>query len=263
MEIRLQQTLRDLRRTRGNTQDELARFLGITVQAVSKWERGDGLPDITLLPRIAAYYGVTVDTLLGVDEEAKQRRADEICAEYNRIRHHTPHPDGSLYRDHGLDEGIILIRAAILELPEQYFFYQLLASDLWWKSKSLEGMEKNAVLEEGETLCRRVLNHCREDRWRNCAREILCLILHECGKRETALEIAYTMPDPTGTSDYILTHLLEGDELHRQLRWNIREFLRLAYLSVKQMKETGGDVEFMKKEEAVRVQMTYLNETMR
>lgn len=40
MEIQIDRTLRQLRRERGNTQDELARYLGITVQAVSKWECG-------------------------------------------------------------------------------------------------------------------------------------------------------------------------------------------------------------------------------
>ncbi|MGN1347101.1 MAG: helix-turn-helix domain-containing protein [Eubacteriales bacterium] len=263
MEIQIAQRLKQLRRKRGNTQDDLARFLGITVQAVSKWECGDGLPDITLLPRIAAYYSVSVDCLLGVDEETKKCRMDEICARYNQIRHHDPHPDGTLYLEHGLDEGIELIRSAIQEFPDQYFFCQLLASDLWWKSKSLEGEAKNAVLEEGEALCRRVLDPCMEDRWRHCAREILCLILKEGGKQEMALNLAYTMPDPTGSSAWILTYLLEGAELQRQLCWNIREFLRLLYLSVKQMQDEGGDLAFLREQDTIQVQLDFIHAAMK
>lgn len=55
--------LRVLRCQKGLTQGEVARSLSLTVQAVSKWETGRNLPDITLLPEIADLYGVTIDEL--------------------------------------------------------------------------------------------------------------------------------------------------------------------------------------------------------
>ena len=72
MEIKLSKTLKDLRQKNNKTQDDLANHLGITSQAVSKWECREGYPDITLLPQIAAFFHVSVDTLLGVDEIARQ-----------------------------------------------------------------------------------------------------------------------------------------------------------------------------------------------
>ncbi|MGI6115911.1 MULTISPECIES: helix-turn-helix transcriptional regulator [unclassified Clostridium] len=54
-----------LRKAKGLTQDELAEQLGVSPQAVSKWENDLSCPDIMLLPRLAKIFGVTVDELLG------------------------------------------------------------------------------------------------------------------------------------------------------------------------------------------------------
>ena len=66
MKVLLSKQLKELRIKKGNTQEELANHLEISAQAVSKWERDEGYPDITLLPAIASYYNVSVDDLLGV-----------------------------------------------------------------------------------------------------------------------------------------------------------------------------------------------------
>ena len=52
----------------GYTQEQLGQIIGVTTQAVSKWERG-GLPDTELLPRIAHSLGINIDTLFGDDDE--------------------------------------------------------------------------------------------------------------------------------------------------------------------------------------------------
>ena len=55
------------RKKLGLTQDKLAETLGVTAQAVSKWENDQSCPDITMLPRLAALFGITVDALLGLE----------------------------------------------------------------------------------------------------------------------------------------------------------------------------------------------------
>lgn len=77
MNISIDKNLRDLRGKRGNTQEDLAEHLGLSPQAISRWERGETMPDITLLPAIAAFYDVTVDELLGVGEIRKREKVDE------------------------------------------------------------------------------------------------------------------------------------------------------------------------------------------
>ena len=53
------------RKNMGLTQDALAQQLGVTNQAVSKWESDQSCPDILLLPKIADIFGITIDELFG------------------------------------------------------------------------------------------------------------------------------------------------------------------------------------------------------
>lgn len=68
MEITIGENIRRLRIERRMTQEQLAEILNVTNAAVSKWERGDSLPDITMLFPIADYFGVSVDALMGHEE---------------------------------------------------------------------------------------------------------------------------------------------------------------------------------------------------
>ena len=53
-----------MRKERGVKQEELANYVGVTAQAVSKWENG-GVPDTEILPKIADFFGVSMDSLFG------------------------------------------------------------------------------------------------------------------------------------------------------------------------------------------------------
>jgi len=255
LEIKLSKVMKELRIRHGNTQEELADFLGVTIQAVSKWERAEGMPDITYLPQIAGFYAVTVDTLLGMDEAAKEEKIKEICQEYDRIRQCPPRKDGTLIVENNIEAGIDHIRAALHEFPDCWHFMQLLASDLWYHSKSKAGNEKTKLLDEAEGLCRKILNGCMEDRWRHCANEILCLILFEQGNKQQAVEQAWNLPGAVGSNDFMLTNVLEGADLERQLNISIREFIRLTYLSVQKLNENGFDKRRLREQEYILLQI--------
>lgn len=64
MNIYLGENIKRLRRERDITQETLAEFLGVTFQSISKWERGESYPDITLLPAIAGFFNVSIDVRL-------------------------------------------------------------------------------------------------------------------------------------------------------------------------------------------------------
>ena len=73
-ELKLSGNLIYLRKKRGVTQAELASFLGVTKASVSKWETGQSLPDVLILPRLAAYFDVTIDELMGYPRISSLRK---------------------------------------------------------------------------------------------------------------------------------------------------------------------------------------------
>ena len=188
MIIRLDEKLRELRRARGNTQEELAACLGVTVQAVSKWERSEGMPDITYLPQIAGFYGVTVDTLLGVDEAAKAARQEALHREFLQIMHAKMMDDGTMEINGATQEqGIAHLRAALRELPDSWFLMRILADNLWIYAKTHDWgddvAEKTKLLDEAEGLCRKILKECMDDQMRDYTNSTLCHVLYEQGNR--------------------------------------------------------------------------------
>lgn len=74
--------LRHLRTQKGLTQEQLAAMLGVSVQSVSRWECGNTLPDVMLLPEIARLYGVTVDDLYRADATGYPSYAQRLLAVY-------------------------------------------------------------------------------------------------------------------------------------------------------------------------------------
>ena len=70
--------IKELRTNKGITQETLAGILGVSSQAVSKWETEQAAPDIQLLPEIAVYFGVTLDDLFSLDDEMKFDRIQNM-----------------------------------------------------------------------------------------------------------------------------------------------------------------------------------------
>ena len=63
----------ELRRERGLTQENLAGIIGISSQAISKWENNATMPDIMFLPIIADTLGVTIDELFGIRHKVQKK----------------------------------------------------------------------------------------------------------------------------------------------------------------------------------------------
>ncbi len=85
--MELTNKLRSLRTSRGITQEALATAMGVTAQAVSKWERGTTMPDVSILPELAVFFGVSLDELFGLTEEKEFDRIQNVIWDKRLLSH--------------------------------------------------------------------------------------------------------------------------------------------------------------------------------
>ena len=93
--------IRELRKQRGITQEQLAESIGISFQAVSKWENNIALPDITLAPVLASYFGVSMDELFDFNLKEIEYAVERITEEAYKYRESDSHESRRI-----LEEGL-------------------------------------------------------------------------------------------------------------------------------------------------------------
>ena len=81
----LQDNIKNLRKKRGMTQDELAVRLNVVRQTVSKWEKGFSVPDAYMLQKLAEVLEISVSELLGGEPEQEIQQPNEIAQQLSRI----------------------------------------------------------------------------------------------------------------------------------------------------------------------------------
>ncbi len=214
MDITLCENLKELRKKRGNTQADLAVFLKVSNQAISKWERGDGYPDITLLPSIASYYDVSVDTILGVDKINKMKKMQEYIMESQ-----------SLSNNGKTSECVTLWRKAYNEFPNDLQVINNLMYALAVVNRKENAAE---VILYGE----RIIKESLDNKLKSGAIQILCYTYKAIGKIEEAKKYA-SMSDTYATSaNTLMISLLEGEEAVKYCQYNIAYMIDLISLNV-------------------------------
>ncbi len=83
--MELGKKIKQLRLNKGVTQEALANALGVTYQAVSRWENETTMPDISLLPQISVFFGVSIDELFEFTEESQYERIENMLNEKSTL----------------------------------------------------------------------------------------------------------------------------------------------------------------------------------
>lgn len=210
MQKKFSDMIKELRRSRGLTQEQMAEALNISSQAVSKWETGGSYPDISLLTIIADYFGCSVDYLLCHDTSHEMEEIKAICREAEKLCDH---------RD--ALAAVVLLRTALLKHPgNEELMYQL----AWALSGTLRESPEN--YEEAILLYHKILAVSTDTEMRNRVTRDLVYRYYTKGDIARALEFANSLPEFDVCREYVLgrSNVLQGRELSEYLQKNILRF---------------------------------------
>lgn len=202
--IYLGENIRQLRKRDDLTQENVAEMLNVSPQSVSKWERGDTFPDITLLPALANLYCVSVDTLLGMERINNQQTKNDFFIAGQRH-----------LRDGNVSAAIDIYYEALKTFPNDEGIMSNLAMAL-----ALDG--DPGKLSQAIALCERVFSGSRSEKVCHTTRAALCFIYLKSAEKEKAIVEARQLPHLRESREMILPQLesdLSIDEINSYLKF--------------------------------------------
>ena len=154
MKLDLGNKIRHFRRRDGRTQGNLAEALGVTAQAVSRWESGGSYPDMETIPAIANYFHISIDELFGYNND----REEKINSIIENAKKTLAHQGFVLYQgclSEDVYESIEMLRAASEEFPNEPRILRWLAQALMMWGIHAHGLkaevnETTGMMEEDE-----------------------------------------------------------------------------------------------------------------
>ena len=185
----LSSNLKKYRIMKGLTQEDVADFLGITPQSVSKWERDESCPDITLLPALANIFETSIDLLLGMDTiraDETRRNIHKTAVEYQQSG------------DYAMAEKTY--REALLIYPSDPGMMLGLAGTLALKGSTAEAIE---LMEKGLPLS-------ANEKQKATIRAALCFLYLKAGSEDKANRLASQPPHTRESREVIQPLIREG-----------------------------------------------------
>lgn len=173
MNIKIGAIVKKLRTENNMTQDTLATAMGVTPQAISRWESGGGYPDLELLPLLADFFRVSTDELLGYKMSEREQELASMKKEMDRIAE-----VGSV------EEQVAYARSAYARYPNDYEIRCYLGVSLYllWEEK-----QEETLFQEIETLLASVANGCVDESTRYDAISALILLYGKVDQYDKAI----------------------------------------------------------------------------
>jgi transcriptional regulator with XRE-family HTH domain len=219
MNLKIGAKIKALRKRDNVKQERLADALGVTSQAVSRWESENGYPDIEYITPIANFFNVTIDYLFDHDATEKKQKIQDYLTQF-----HMRQLDNSTQ----CHEQISLMRQALAEFPAEEILLWKLAEALHWQwinnggrsiiiqdGYDVADVEKNKALDywqEAVKISEELLTTSTDDSIRGPCREILAFIYGGIGEKEKLLAVAQKGGSIHDSKEGVLAHSSWGED---------------------------------------------------
>ena len=219
--MKLGEKIKTLRKQKNISQEVLAQYLGVTFQAVSKWENGTTMPDVATIPAIASFFGVSTDELFDFNLYETERQVESICHEAYEHRFTDPARSEKILRD-GL---------------QRFPGNDIILNNL------LYTMDYTDRADEVITLCKALMESTRDDSVKYDACRILASCYKENGHDELVKPTLEIIPEIYFTKLELMATLLEGEDAYeaaqKQKNISAEDLIDMLIITGKYLMEQG------------------------
>ena len=225
MNIRMGEKIRALRKQKNVSQEVLAQYLGVSFQAVSKWENGTAMPDVTMIPAIASFFDVSTDELFDFNRMETERKVQQACWDIAEYRHTQPQKAEDDLR----------------ALLKQYPGNEIILNNL------IYSLQINKKYDEVIDICKALIESTKYDDCRYDAARILAETYKEIGEYTLCKNAIDLIPEFFFSHREEKALLLEGEDMFRpawQVKCQSLETLVNMNLRIADYYEETGHQEF-------------------
>ena len=219
--LQLGEKIKSLRKQKNISQEVFANYLGVSFQAVSKWENGNTMPDVTMIPAIASFFGVSTDELFDFNRMETEKQVEAICHEAYKYR----------FTDGAKSEKIL--REGLQRFPGN----DIILNNL------LYTMDYRERADEVITLCKTLIESTKDDSVKYDAARILAACYKENGHDQLVKPTLEIIPEIYFSKLELMATLLEGEAAYeaaqKQKNLSAEDLIDMLIIAGKHLMEQG------------------------
>ncbi len=219
--MQLGEKIKNLRKQRNISQEVFANYLGVSFQAVSKWENGNTMPDVTMIPSIASFFGISTDELFDFNLFETEKQVEAICDEA-----YTHRLSDALKSEQILRDGL-------RRFPGNDIILNNLLYTLDYKTRT----------DEVISLCKSLIESTKDDSIKYDASRLLAECYHQSGQKDLIKPTLEKIPEIYFTKLELLATLLDGEESYeaaqKQKNISAEKLINMLIICGERLKENG------------------------